>query len=261
MKIIALSNHKGGVGKTTTAVNLGAYLAATGQRTLILDLDPQANATSALGMIDEHTSIYGAMLDGTGIADLPIPTRYENLSILPANLDLSGVEVELASDPNRLTRLRNPLHAYRETAPYDYLLIDCPPSLGVLMTCALAAADEIIIPVQCEYLSLIGLAKMTELFFRIRETGVNPGMRIEGIILTMADDRTNLSRSVISDVREQMHDVAYNTVIPRNIRLGEAPSHGMAILEYAPDSKGAEAYQELCQEFLARQGAEVLASV
>lgn len=258
MKIIALSNHKGGVGKTTTAVNLGAYLAASGQRTLILDLDPQANATSALGILEEHASIYGAMLDGSSIADLPIPTRYENLSILPANLDLSGVEVELAGDPHRLTRLRDPLQAYRAVAPYDYLLIDCPPSLGVLMTCALAAADEIIIPVQCEYLSLIGLAKMTELFFRIRETGVNPGMRIEGIVLTMADDRTNLSRSVIEDVREQMQEVAYQTIIPRNIRLGEAPSHGMAILEYAPDSKGAAAYQELCQEFLARQGAVAL---
>jgi chromosome partitioning protein len=259
MNIIALSNHKGGVGKTTTAVNLGAYLAEAGYQTLILDLDPQANATSALGLLDDHTSIYGAMLEGGSIADLPVPTRYENLSILPANLDLSGVEVELASDPHRLTRLRDPLQAYRATAPFDYLLIDCPPSLGVLMTCALAAADEIIIPVQCEYLSLIGLAKMTELFFRIRETGVNPSMRIEGIVLTMADDRTNLSRSVIADVREQMQDVAYQTIIPRSIRLGEAPSHGQAILEYAPDSKGAEAYRDLCQEFLARRGAPVLA--
>jgi len=260
MRIVALSNHKGGVGKTTTAVNLGAYLAATGQRTLILDLDPQANATSALGFVEEQTSVYHAMLSGGDIAELPVATNYENLSLLPANLDLSGVEVELASDPDRLLRLREPLHAYRPAAPYDYLLIDCPPSLGVLMTCALAAADEIIIPVQCEYLSLIGLAKMTELFFRIRETGINPGMRIEGIVLTMADDRTNLSRSVIADVREQMAEVAYETVIPRSIRLGEAPSHGQAILEYAPDSKGALAYRALCSEFLERRSAALAAA-
>ncbi|MEM0970316.1 MAG: ParA family protein [Verrucomicrobiota bacterium] len=253
MKIIALSNHKGGVGKTTSAVNLGAYLASAGQRTCILDLDPQANATSAIGLLEHQRSIYEAMLGGGDISDLPIKTQYENLSILPANIDLSGVEVELANASHRLTSLRDPLHAYRPIAPFDYMLIDCPPSLGVLMTCALAAADEILIPVQCEYLSLIGLAKMTELFFQIRETGINPGMNIEGIILTMADERTNLSRSVIDDVREQMAEVAYSTVIPRSIRLGEAPSHGQAIIEYAPESKGAVAYQALADEFLQRR--------
>ncbi len=255
MKIIALSNHKGGVGKTTTAVNLGAYLGLAGVKTLVLDLDPQANATSALGFSpDDHTSIYEALLGQGDLAGLPIETAYENLHLIPANTDLSGIEVELAADDHRLLRLRDPLERYRPGAPYDFLLIDCPPSLGVLMTCALAAVDEIIIPVQCEYLSLIGLAKMTELFFRVKETGINPEMNIEGIVLTMADSRTNLSQNVIDDVREQMKEVAYETVIPRNIKLGEAPSHGQAICQYAPDSSGAQAYKALCDEFLRRHG-------
>ncbi len=256
MKIIALSNHKGGVGKTTTAVNLGAYLARAGQKVLVLDLDPQANATETLGLNpEEHTSIYETMLGQGDVSRLPVATNIENLHLIPANADLSGIEVDLGADEHRLARLHAPLQNYKTIAPYDYLLIDCPPSLGVLMTCALAAADEIVIPVQCEYLSLIGLTKMVDVLNEIRATGVNPGVVIEGIVLTMADGRTNLTEEVIKEVRQQMNSIAYDTVIPRNVKLGEAPSHGKTILEYAPDSKGAEAYETLCHEFLQRHGA------
>jgi chromosome partitioning protein len=260
MRIVALSNHKGGVGKTTTAVNLGAYLAHAGQKVLVLDLDPQANATETFGKHpEEHRSIYETMLGHGEVSELPVTTNLENLHLIPANADLSGIEVDLGGDAHRLARLHAPLQNYKRIAPYDYLLIDCPPSLGVLMTCALAAADEILIPVQCEYLSLIGLTKMVDLLNEIRGTGVNPGVAIEGIVLTMADSRTNLTEEVISEVRAQMGHLAYDAVIPRSVKLGEAPSHGKTILEYAPDSKGAEAYQALCQEFLQRHGALVAA--
>ncbi|MEM7011468.1 MAG: ParA family protein [Verrucomicrobiota bacterium] len=253
MKIVALSIQKGGVGKTTTAVNLGACVALAGKRVLILDLDPQANATSHLGVEpDANPSIYRALSGEKTVADLVIDTKYQNLSIIPAEKDLAGAEVELAKLDNHMTWLRDLLHGFRETAQYDFLLIDCPPSLGILMTSALAAADEILVPLQCEYFGLEGLAQVVEVTERIRESGVNPTLRIEGIVLTMADSRTNLTDAVINDVRNTFEETAYETVIPRSVRLSEAPSFKKTINDYAPQSKGALAYVALSMEFLKR---------
>ncbi|MFT5466329.1 MAG: chromosome partitioning protein [Verrucomicrobiales bacterium] len=253
MRIVALSNQKGGVGKTTTTVNLSACLALEGKRVVILDLDPQANATSHLGIAPgANPSIYRALSGEAEVATLAIETKYANLSIIPSEVDLAGAEIELARDDDHLVRLQGLLHAYRESAPFDYMLIDCPPSLGVLMTSALAATDEILVPLQCEYFGLEGLAQVVSVTNSIRESGVNPNLRIEGIVLTMADTRTNLTEMVINDVRGAFQETAYETVIPRSVRLSEAPSHCKAITDYAPKSPGALAYVGLSQEFLRR---------
>lgn len=253
MKIVALSNQKGGVGKTTTAVNLGACVALAGKRVLILDLDPQANASSHLGIeAGEHPSIYRALSGEAAVADLVVPTKYQNLSIIPSEMDLAGAEVEMVKLDNHMERLRELLHGFRETAPFDFMFMDCPPSLGILMTSALAAADEILVPLQCEYFGLEGLAQVVDVTNQIRESGVNPELRIEGIVLTMADSRTNLTDAVINDVRGTFEETAYETVIPRAVRLSEAPSFKQTINDYAPQSKGALAYVALSMEFLKR---------
>lgn len=257
MRIVAIANQKGGVGKTTSTINLGACLAALGKKVLILDLDPQANATSALGLTpDEHESLYQSLVSATTIDHLIEPTRYEGLSIIPSDMDLAGCEIELARGDDHMVRLRRVLHHFREhTAAdrFDYMLLDCPPSLGVLMTSALAAADELLVPLQCEYFGLEGLSKIVQVTDQVVYSGANPDLRIEGIVMTMADTRTNLSQMVITDVRQHFQEAVYETVVPRSIRLGEAPSFGQAIIEYAPQSSGAKAYSALAEEFLRRR--------
>ncbi|MDA8633408.1 MAG: ParA family protein [Verrucomicrobiales bacterium] len=253
MKIIAIANQKGGVGKTTTSVNLGACLAEKGQKVIVLDLDPQANSTSALDFTPgEHPSIYQSLIGGGEVADLVVPTKYDNLSIIPCDMDLAGCEIEMAKEDDHLVRLRNLFEPFKATEIADYILIDCPPSLGVLMTSALAAADELIVPLQCEYFGLEGLSKIVGVHQQIRDSGANSEVVLEGIVMTMADSRTNLSAMVINDVREYFPEVTYDTVIPRNIRLGEAPSYGQTVIDYAPTCAGAVAYRALADEFIAR---------
>ncbi len=253
MKIIAIANQKGGVGKTTTSVNLGACLAERGVRVVLLDLDPQANSTSALGFTPgEYPSIYQRLLGGGDVSDLVMRTKYENLFLIPCDMDLAGCEIEMAREDDHLVRLKRLLTPFKTNFPADYMLIDCPPSLGVLMTSALAAADELIVPLQCEYFGLEGLSKIVGVHQQIRDSGANSEVVLEGIVMTMADSRTNLSSMVINDVRQYFPQVTYQTVIPRNIRLGEAPSYGQTIIDYAPTCSGAIAYRALAEEFLQR---------
>jgi chromosome partitioning protein len=254
MKTIAVANQKGGVGKTTTAVNLSVCLAAKGNAVLLIDLDPQANATSAIGFesIDGH-SIYGPLIGAVSVAEKVLPTRIENLFILPADLDLAGAEIEVARLEDHLVRLRKALEVLKQDAAFDFIILDCPPSLGILMTNALAAADELLIPLQCEYFALEGLSKIARITEQIRESGANPELMIGGILLTMYDGRTNLSQQVAEEVKKHFGEVVFNTVIPRTIRLGEAPSFGKAIIEYDPNGVGAAAYIALADEFLQRQ--------
>ena len=253
MKIVAIANQKGGVGKTTTAVNLGVALAEKKLRVLLIDLDPQANATSALGMEEvEGESIYESVLGGASIANKILPTRIDNLFIIPANLDLAGVEVEIARMPDHLTRLARTLSTFRSDETFHLVLLDCPPSLGILMMNALAAADEILTPIQCEYFALEGLVKIVRVVEQVRDSGANDQVEIGGIVMTMFDSRTNLSEQVVNEVRQHFGERVYRTVIPRTVRLSEAPSFGKSILEYDPSGAGAAAYRALAREFVKR---------
>jgi chromosome partitioning protein len=255
MKTIAVANQKGGVGKTTTSVNLAACLADRGYRVLLIDLDPQANATSALGFEGlEGESVYGALLGEGRIAEKVIPTRWERLFLVGGDLDLAGAEVEVARVEDHLTRLRTALEELRADEPFDFILLDCPPSLGILMTNALAAADELLIPLQCEYFALEGLSKIHHIVAQIRDCGANPGLDIGGIVMTMFM-RNNLATQVINEVQTHFGDLLYRTVIPRSVRLGEAPSHGQPIIRYEPNGLGSTAYRALCDEFLSRRAA------
>ncbi len=255
MKIVAVANQKGGVGKTTTSVNLAAALAEKGVRILLIDLDPQANATSALGLETvEGQSIHPALLGEKSLAEQIIPTRFEHLFMVPADLDLAGAEIEVARREDHLVRLRLAVEAMRPDAPFDYVLLDCPPSLGILMTNALAAADELLVPIQCEYFALEGLSKIVQVIAQIRDCGANPSLALGGIIMTMYDGRTNLSQQVVEEVRKHFGGEVYSAIIPRSIRLGEAPSFGKTILEYDPAGAGATAYRALAEEFIARHG-------
>lgn len=252
-KVIAVANQKGGVGKTTTAVNLAACLAALGQRVLLLDLDPQANATSGLGLEKtEGGSAYRALL-GEEVLTLRIkPTACENLSIIPSELDMCGADVELARLPDHLQRLAQALTPLRESGQFDLLIVDCPPSLGVLTLNAFAATDYLLVPLQCEYYALEGISMITRLLKQLHDSGTNARLTLLGVLMTMFDGRTRLSQQVVSEVREHFGEAVFETVIPRTTRLAEAPSFGKPIIQYDSYSAGASAYEVLAQEVLQR---------
>jgi len=248
-KIITVCNQKGGTGKTTSAINIAAFLAVAGKKVMLIDLDPQANATSGSG-INKHNvvkSTYHVLLEELDIKDVLVASAIPNLLIAPSNLDLTGAEVELVGSLGREYRLKKALEKVK--SDFDLIIIDSPPSLGLLTINGLCAADSVIIPVQCEYYALEGLSQLHNTVKLVRDN-INPDLTIEGVLLTMADFRTNLTKEVIQEVRKHFKDKVYNTVIPRNIRLTEAPSFGKPIFLYDKDSLGAQKYRELCQEIL-----------
>lgn len=248
---IACANQKGGVGKTTTVVNLGTYLAMAGQRVLLVDVDPQGNATSGLG-IDRTPGVltlYDSLVDGAQIGPSIVRTDVSGLSLVPSSVELAGADVELAAVDQRERRLRRALEAVR--SDYDYILLDCPPSLGLLTVNALTAADAVLIPLQSEYYALEGLTQLIATVNLVRDH-LNPQLEIAGVVLTMYDARTNLSADVAGEARRHLGAAVFNTVIPRNVRLSEAPSFGMPIALYRPDSRGAESYAALTDELLRR---------
>ena len=249
-KIIAIANQKGGVGKTTTQVNLSACVAQAGRRVLSLDLDPQANASSGLGVFaSEGKSSYDLLINGVPAEDLITDTPVEALRLLPSDIRLAGAEVELVSRPEREYVLGRALESVRQR--FDYIFIDCPPSLGLLTLNALCAADALLVPIQCEYYALEGVGQLMNTVHRVRQ-GLNPALSLEGVVLTMLDGRTNLGLQVVSEVKRYFRAQVYASIIPRNVRLSEAPSHGLPVCLYDPRSAGAQAYQDLAEEFLRR---------
>jgi chromosome partitioning protein len=253
--VFTIANQKGGVGKTTTAVNLAAALAAQGVPILLVDLDPQANATSALGVEkQEGRSLYGP-LRGEGSAESMVsPTSQENLALIPSEEDLAAAEIELAQAENYLLKLRAVLEPLRAGGAYRVILIDCPPALGMLSMNSLAAADQLLITLQCEYMALEGLGQILRNVERLKTAGVNSALELGGIVMTMFDVRTNLSRQVVDEVRRHLPDKIFETVIPRTVRLSEAPSFGQTIFAYDPDGAGAAAYRSLGREVARRFG-------
>lgn len=251
-QIISVANQKGGVGKTTTTVNLGACLASLGKKVLLVDMDAQGNATSGVGIRkpDVTRDIYDVLVNELPIDEATLITEHENLSIVPATLQLAGAEIELTSMMARESRLKGSLAEV--SSQYDYILIDCPPSLGHLTINSFTASDSILIPVQCEYYALEGLSQLLNMV-RLVQKHFNPELEIEGVLLTMYDARTNLGNEVVEEVRKYFREKVYETIIPRNIRLSEAPSHGKPIIDYDPRSRGAEVYQALAKEVVSRE--------
>jgi chromosome partitioning protein len=254
MKIISIANQKGGVGKTTTSINLATCLAERGQRVLLVDMDPQGNASSGLGYRAlENQSLYRVLLGEDTLKGKIQATRFANLSIIPAQMELAGCEVELVKSDNHLTRLRDVLTPLKSENLFDFLILDCPPSLGVLMTSSLAAADGLLIPIQCEYFGLEGLARIVDVYDQIAASGVNPSVSLEGILMTMYDGRTSHSRSVVEEVRRVFGHLVYTTQVPRGIAVAESQSFEKALIEYDRSGKVAQAYLALAEEFLLRQ--------
>jgi chromosome partitioning protein len=257
-KVIAVANQKGGVGKTTTTVNLAACLAALGQRVLLLDFDPQANATSGLGLEKtEGGSAYRPLMGEGGLLEKIKPTAYERLEIIPSEVDLCGADIELARMENHLQRLALALKPVIAAGRFDVVLMDCPPSLGVLTLNAFAAADAVLVPLQCEYFALEGVSMLNRIIAQLHDTGTNPRLELFGIVMTMYDGRTKLSQQVVDEVRQHFGERVFETLIPRTTRLAEAPSFGKPIIYYDRSGPGAAAYELLAQEVLKRLQAAV----
>ena len=253
-KVISVANQKGGVGKTTTTVNLSTLLAKKGKKVLLIDTDPQGNATSGLGVEKEvDLSVYDVLVGDTEINETIQDTAVKNLKVCPSNISLAGAEVELVSMMSREQRLKTKLDVVKDE--YDYILIDCPPSLGLITLNAFTASDTVLIPVQCEYFALEGLGQLLNTINLVKKH-LNKNLEVEGALLTMYDARTNLSNQVVKEVKKYFGDKVYKTVIPRNVRLSEAPSYGMPITEYDPRSKGAKTYEKFTKEFLKINDAE-----
>ncbi|WP_243292735.1 AAA family ATPase [Bacillus sp. FJAT-47783] len=252
-RIISIANQKGGVGKTTTSVNLGACLAHIGKRVLLVDIDPQGNATSGVGIdkADVDHCIYDIIVEDTAVGQVIKATQIEQLDVIPATIQLAGAEIELVPTISREVRLKRALETVKHN--YDYIIIDCPPSLGLLTINALTASDSVLIPVQCEYYALEGLSQLLNTI-RLVQKHLNSDLMIEGVLLTMLDARTNLGIQVIDEVKKYFQDKVYQTIIPRNIRLSEAPSHGQPIILYDMKSRGAEVYLELAKEVVTMNG-------
>ncbi len=248
--VVAIVNQKGGVGKSTTAINLAAYLAEKGEKVLVVDMDPQGNATSGLGVEPGSGCMYDVLLEGRPLEEVAGATRIEGLHVAPATINLVGAEVELVSSLAREFKLKRALEKLPEDS-YDRILLDCPPSLDLLTLNALTAADEVLIPIQCEYYALEGLTQLMQSIRMVREE-LNPGLRVGGVLLTMYDPRTNLARQVAEEVRSFFGDRVFRTIVPRNVRLSEAPSFGLPVALYAPRSTGAEAYEAVAEEVLGR---------
>ena len=252
-KVISVANQKGGVGKTTTSINLAACLAALRRRVLLLDLDPQANATSGVGLEKiEGASAYRPLLGEGTLMDKIRPTAFEGLQVIPSEMDMCGAEIEIARGENHLHRLAGLLRPVAESGRFDVILIDCPPSLGILTLNAFAASDYLIIPLQCEYYALEGISMSHKVLSQVRDTGINPRLELLGVVLTMYDGRTKLSAQVQGEVREHFGELVFDTVIPRATRLAEAPSFGKPIIHYDKYSPGSAAYEVLAGELLER---------
>jgi chromosome partitioning protein len=257
MRVFAVANQKGGVGKTTTAINLAACLAEMGHATLLVDLDPQANATSGLGFVPTSgESLYPVLLGKRKLEDQVRPTAYARLALLPCELDLAGCEIEMAQNEQFRMRLHELLRSFSRTFPHEFIFVDCPPSLGILMTVAMASADAVVVPLQCEYFALEGLARIFRILEELDPASRRPPRKLFGVVMTMFDVRTNLSQQVVQDVRGHLGDLVFETVIPRSVRLAEAPSYGKPIIAYDAAGTAAQAYRRLAREFLVRVQAE-----